>query len=80
MPQLDEYENKLPAHLQCSIVRIDGRNGSNACTIISTLAIRNVLQAATADGAIDVDVEHTCEARECTRETGPTMCWVRIDF
>ena len=42
--------------------------------------MRNVLQAATADGAIDVDVEHTCEARECTRETGPTTCWVQIGF
>ena len=39
-----------------SAVYIDGRNGSNACTIISTLAMWNNLQAATADGAIDVDV------------------------
>ena len=54
-----------------STVRIDGRNGSKACTIISTLAMWNVLQAATADGAIDVDVQHTCEEMH----EGPLVLW-----
>ena len=52
-----------------STVRIDGRNSSNACTIISTLAMWSVLQAATADGAIDV--EHTCEEMY----EGPLLLW-----
>lgn len=55
-----KYETALPPHSAQST--IDGRNGSNACTVISSVFIRNCLEAATADGAIDIDAKAMCDA------------------
>ena len=69
---------KKPVACSLDAVHIDGRNGSNACTIISTLVMRNVLQPPLLTLS-QMWVWNTC-VRKCTRETRATTCWVGIDF
>lgn len=55
-----KYETLLTPDLAQST--IDGRNGSNACTIISAVFVRNSLQSAAADGEIDGSASAMCQA------------------
>ena len=54
------YETLLPSTMAQST--IDGRNGSNACTIISAIYVRNSLLAAAADADVDLSIGAMCVA------------------